>query len=138
MLIFEPSSTIVRCVPPTFNYQGSSPALFVGTAAFEVLVKQQIRRLEDPSLKCVGMVYDELVRILNKLLQRPTFKRFPQLKDKFNAVVINFFKKCMNPSNKLVADLIKYVNCILMFLAPRHVTSILVIQTLSVEAEPCP
>ena len=50
--------------------QGSSPALFVGSTAFEVLVKQQIKRLEDPSLKCVNMIYDELVRILNQLLQR--------------------------------------------------------------------
>lgn len=53
-----------------YNSSGSSPALFVGTAAFEVLVKQQIKRLEDPSLKCVSMIYDELVRILNKLLQK--------------------------------------------------------------------
>lgn len=50
--------------------KGSSPALFVGSTAFEVLVKQQIKRLEDPSLKCVNMIYDELVRILNQLLQR--------------------------------------------------------------------
>jgi replication fork clamp-binding protein CrfC len=109
MRIFELFSTTARFVALFLITKGSSPALFVGTAAFEVLVKQQIRRLEDPSLKCVGMVYDELIRILNKLLQRPTFKRFPALKDRFNGVVVNFFKKAMNPSNKLVADLIKYV-----------------------------
>jgi dynamin 1-like protein len=80
--------------------------LFVGTAAFEVLVKQQIKRLEDPSLKCVAMVYDELVRILNKLLQKGTFKRFPSLRERFYNVVINFFKKSMVPTNKLVSDLI--------------------------------
>lgn len=54
-----------------YNSSGSHPALFVGTAAFEVLIKQQIKRLEDPSLKCCSMVYDELVRILNKILLRP-------------------------------------------------------------------
>ena len=54
-----------------YNCSGSHPALFVGTAAFEVLIKQQIKRLEDPSLKCCQMVYDELVRILNKILLRP-------------------------------------------------------------------
>ena len=48
--------------------QGSSPALFVGTAAFDVIVKQQIRRLEDPSLKCCQLVYDELVRVLAEIL----------------------------------------------------------------------
>jgi replication fork clamp-binding protein CrfC len=54
-----------------YNSSGSSPALFVGTAAFEVLVKQQIKRLEDPSLKCVSLIYDELVRILNRILNKP-------------------------------------------------------------------
>ncbi|KAJ3127444.1 vacuolar protein sorting-associated protein 1 [Nowakowskiella sp. JEL0407] len=94
-----------------YNSSGSSPALFVGTAAFEVLVKQQIRRLEDPSMKCVSMVYDELVRILNKLLQKGVFKRFPHLKEKFYAVVINFFKKSLLPTNKLVQDIISSEAC---------------------------
>ena len=48
--------------------QGSTPALFVGTAAFEVIVKQQIKRLEEPALKCCQLVYDELIRILSQLL----------------------------------------------------------------------
>ncbi|KAJ3021616.1 vacuolar protein sorting-associated protein 1 [Thoreauomyces humboldtii] len=94
-----------------YNSSGSSPALFVGTAAFEVLVKQQIRRLEEPSLKCASMIYDELVRILNKLLQKQIFKRFPAMREKFYGVVINFFKKCMNPTNKLVQDLIAGEAC---------------------------
>ncbi|KAJ3221602.1 vacuolar protein sorting-associated protein 1 [Chytriomyces hyalinus] len=89
-----------------YNSSGASPSLFVGTAAFEVLVKQQIKRLEDPGLKCVAMVYDELVRILNRLLQKPIFKRFPALREKLYNVVINFFKKSMSPTNKLVSDLI--------------------------------
>lgn len=50
--------------------QGSSPALFVATTAFEVIIKQQIKRLEEPSLRCVTMVYDELVRILGQLLNK--------------------------------------------------------------------
>ncbi|KAI9325076.1 Dynamin central region-domain-containing protein [Obelidium mucronatum] len=97
-----------------YNSSGSAPSLFVGTAAFEVLVKQQIKRLEDPGLKCVSMVYDELVRILNRLLQKPVFKRFPELRERLYNVVIGFFKKCMSPTNKLVSDLIAseatYVN----------------------------
>jgi replication fork clamp-binding protein CrfC len=50
--------------------QGSTPALFVGTAAFEVIVKQQIKRLEEPGLKCCQLVYDELIRILGQLLAK--------------------------------------------------------------------
>lgn len=53
-----------------YNSSGSSPALFVGTTAFEVIIKQQIKRLEDPSLKCCQLVYDELVRILTQLINK--------------------------------------------------------------------
>jgi len=94
-----------------YNSSGSSPALFVGTTAFEVIVKQQIKRLEDPSLKCASMVYDELVRILGQLLLKQFFKRFPTLKDRFYSVVIAFFKKAMVPTNKLVTDLVSMESC---------------------------
>ncbi len=90
-----------------YNSSGSSPALFVGTTAFEVIVKQQIKRLEEPSLKCVQLVYDELVRILAQLLTKnQSFRRFPQLREKFNSVVIAYFKNCMSPTSKLVSDII--------------------------------
>ncbi|KAF7932545.1 uncharacterized protein EAE98_003844 [Botrytis deweyae] len=94
-----------------YNSSGSSPALFVGTTAFELIVKQQIKRLEEPSLKCASLVYDELVRILNQLLAKQLFRRYPQLKEKFHAVVIAFFKKAMDPANKLVKDLVAMESC---------------------------
>lgn len=94
-----------------YNSSGSSPALFVNTAAFELIVKQQIKRLEEPSLKCVSLVYDELVRILTQLLGKQLFRRYPQLKEKFHQVVISFFKKTMDPTNKLVKDLVAMESC---------------------------
>lgn len=95
-----------------YNSSGSTPSLFVGTGAFEIIVKQQIRRLEDPSLRCVALVYDELIRILGQLLTKTsTFKRYPELKDRFNLVVINFFKSCMTPTNKLVSDMVSMEAC---------------------------
>ncbi|KAJ9054495.1 vacuolar protein sorting-associated protein 1 [Entomophthora muscae] len=97
-----------------YNSSGSSPSLFVGTTAFEVIVKQQIRRLEEPSQKCIALVYDELVRILSQLLTKQLFKRFPGLKDQFHAVVVGFFKKAMVPTSKLVQDVVSmeanYIN----------------------------
>ncbi|PWN30627.1 hypothetical protein BDZ90DRAFT_248277 [Jaminaea rosea] len=97
-----------------YNSSGSSPALFVGTTAFEVIVKQQIKRLEDPSLKCVGLVYDELVRILSQLLAKnQSFRRFPALRERFNTVVIHFFKRCLAPTTKLVTDIVNSEACYL-------------------------
>ncbi|KAM0558554.1 hypothetical protein ACHAPJ_004749 [Fusarium lateritium] len=94
-----------------YNSSGSSPALFVGTTAFELIVKQQIKRLEDPSLKCVSLVYDELVRILSQLLAKQLYRRYPGLKEKMHSVVIAFFKKAMEPTNKLVRDLVCMESC---------------------------
>ena len=88
----------------------------MANTAFELIVKQQIRRLEDPSLKCTSLVYDELVRILTQLLHKQMFKRFPALKEKFYSVVIAFFKKSTTPTNKLVQDLVGYVlTCLLIY-----------------------
>ncbi|KAF0395535.1 Vacuolar protein sorting-associated protein 1 [Gigaspora margarita] len=97
-----------------YNASGSAPSLFIASTAFEVIIKQQIKRLEEPSLKCVTLVYEELVRILSQLLQKQLFKRFPGLKEKFSTVVINFYKKALTPTNKLVQDLVNmeasYIN----------------------------
>ncbi|TLD31034.1 hypothetical protein PspLS_02595 [Pyricularia sp. CBS 133598] len=94
-----------------YNSSGPSPALFVGTGAFEQIVKKQIARLEEPSLKCISLVYDELVRILSQLLAKQLYRRYPQLKEKFHQVVVAFFKKAMEPSVKLVKDLVAMEVC---------------------------
>ena len=65
----------------------------MGTQAFEVIVKQQIKRLEDPGLKCCQLVYDELIRILGQLLQKIVrlfilsmrWKQFADARHSFNS-----------------------------------------------------
>lgn len=94
-----------------YNSSGPSPALFVGTTAFEVIVKKEIKRMEEPSLKCVSLVYDELVRILTQLLTKQLYRRYPTLKEKMHNTVIAFFKKVMEPTNKLVKDLVAMEVC---------------------------
>ncbi|RKP18850.1 hypothetical protein ROZALSC1DRAFT_29493 [Rozella allomycis CSF55] len=86
-----------------YNSSGSSPALFVATSAFELL--------EDPSLKCVSMIFEELVRMLNQVLGKPIFKRFPELKEKFYSSVIGLYRKGLDPTNKLVSQLVAAESC---------------------------
>ena len=41
-----------------------SPNLFVPEQAFEVLIRQQVARLLEPSLDCAQKVYEELRRVV--------------------------------------------------------------------------
>ena len=45
------------------NSTGPRPSLFVPEVACDLLVKPQIKLLEAPSLRCVELVYEELVKI---------------------------------------------------------------------------
>lgn len=47
------------------NATGTRSSLFIPEEAFEQLVKMQIKVLEEPSLRCVDFVFDELQRIVN-------------------------------------------------------------------------
>lgn len=96
------------------NTSGSAPSLFVGTQAFEVLVKQQITRLEDPSLRCVNLIFDELARILSQIISHPQYSRYPALKERLSQSFLQFLREELIPTNKFVTDIISaeetYVN----------------------------
>lgn len=57
------------------NASGLKPNLFVPEVAFEILCKQQIKRLESPSLQCVQLVFEELRRIVMEI-DMPELVRF--------------------------------------------------------------
>lgn len=65
------------------NSTGPRPSLFVPEVAFDLLVKPQIKLLEAPSLRCVELVYEELVKIchnctssVSNVIIPPTGTRF--------------------------------------------------------------
>ena len=97
-----------------YNSSGSAPSLFVGTEAFEVLVKQQIRRFEEPSLRLVTLVFDELVRMLKQIISQPKYSRYPALREAISNQFIQFLKDATIPTNEFVVDIIKaeqtYIN----------------------------
>lgn len=96
------------------NTSGSAPSLFVGTQAFEVLVKQQIHRMEEPTLRCVNLIFDELARILSQIINRQQYSRYPLLKERLSQCFLQFLREELIPTNKFVTDIISseqtYVN----------------------------
>ncbi|QLQ78190.1 hypothetical protein HG537_0A04370 [Torulaspora globosa] len=97
-----------------YNSSGSAPSLFVGTEAFEVLVKQQIKRFEEPSLRLVSLVFDELVRMLKQIISQTKYARYPALREAISNQFIEFLKQAIVATNEFVIDIISaeqtYIN----------------------------
>ncbi|XP_051524643.1 dynamin-1-like protein isoform X2 [Myxocyprinus asiaticus] len=90
------------------NATGPRPALFVPEVSFELLVKKQIKRLEEPSLRCVELVHEELQRIIQHCSAYSTQEllRFPKLHDSIVEVVTSLLRKSLPITNDMVQNLV--------------------------------
>jgi len=90
------------------NSNGPRCALFVPEVSFELLVKRQIRRLEEPSLRCVELAHEEMQRIIqhcgNEVQQE--MLRFPKLHEKIIDVVTNLLRSRLGPTNAMVENIV--------------------------------
>ena len=95
------------------NATGPKAALFVPEAAFELLVKRQIMRLEEPSLQCVDYVFDELQRTVNQL-ESKELQRFGKLREQVVEVTNELLRKCRTPTKQMITNLVcvemSYIN----------------------------
>ncbi|XP_063784946.1 dynamin-1-like protein isoform X4 [Pseudophryne corroboree] len=90
------------------NATGPRPALFVPEVSFELLVKRQVKRLEDPSLRCVELVHEEMQRIIQHCSNYSTQEllRFPKLHDAIVEVVTCLLRKRLPVTNEMVHNLV--------------------------------
>ncbi|KAF8323545.1 dynamin protein dnm1 [Cantharellus anzutake] len=87
------------------NSTGPRPSLFVPEVAFDLLVKPQIKLLEAPSLRCVEMVYEELVKICHNC-SNPELQRFPRLHAQIIEVVSELLRERLGPTSEYISSLI--------------------------------
>jgi dynamin 1-like protein len=87
--------------------------MFVPEVAFDLLVKPQIKLLEPPSLRCVELVYEELMKICHNCTT-PELQRFPQLHSQLIEVVSELLRERLGPTSEYVSSLIQiqaaYIN----------------------------
>lgn len=83
---------------------------------FELLVKRQIRRLEEPSLRCVELVHEEMQRIIQHCgteIQQEML-RFPKVHESIIDVVTQLLRCRLPKTNDMVENLVSielaYVN----------------------------
>ncbi|XP_061534020.1 dynamin-1-like protein isoform X3 [Phycodurus eques] len=90
------------------NATGPRPALFVPEVSFELLVKRQVKRLEEPSLRCVELVHEEMQRIIQHCSNYSTQEllRFPKLHDAIVEVVTSLLRKRLPVTNDMVHNLV--------------------------------
>jgi dynamin 1-like protein len=88
------------------NANGTRRALFVPEISFDILVRRQIARLEQPGIQCVDLVYEELQRIAAQS-EPKELTRFPNLKERMVEVVSTLLKRCMSPTQMMVGNLVK-------------------------------
>ncbi|KAF9425215.1 Dynamin- GTPase protein [Podila epigama] len=95
------------------NSTGPRPSLFVPEIAFELLVKPQIKLLEPPSLRCVELAYEELVKICHNCGGKE-LARFPRFHAKLIEVVSDLLRERLGPTSDYVESLIaiqrSYIN----------------------------
>jgi len=95
------------------NSKGPRPSLFLPEVAFELLVKPQIRLLEPPSLRCVELVYEELMKICHNSTSKE-LQRYPRLHARLIEVVSELLRERLGPTTEYVQSLISiqtaYIN----------------------------
>lgn len=95
------------------NSNGLNPSLLVSEAAFEMLVKDQINRLEAPSLECALLVHEELKKIIYQVTLIE-LKRFSHLEGQIKSIIESLLAKLIAPTNEMIRNLFEvergYIN----------------------------
>jgi dynamin 1-like protein len=95
------------------NANGPRPSLFVPEISFDLLVRRQISRLEQPGIQCVDLVFDEMQRMAYQS-ETTELSRFPELREKVFEIVNQLLRNCVIPTQKMISNLISielaYVN----------------------------
>ncbi len=96
-----------------YNANGTRPSLFVPEMSFDLLVRRQIARLEQPGLQCADLVFDEMQRMAIQC-EGMDLMRVPALKEAVIEVIPSVLRNCMEPTQNMICNLIKvelgYIN----------------------------
>ena len=80
--------------------------LFTPDMAFEAIVKKQIERLKEPSLKCVDLVVNELANVVRGCAE--CVGRYPRLRDCVEQIVTNNMRQQEAFAKQQISMLVDY------------------------------
>ncbi|XP_052408669.1 dynamin-3 isoform X6 [Carassius gibelio] len=94
------------------NVHGVRTGLFTPDLAFETIVKKQIRKLKEPSLKCVDLVVSELTTLVRNCAKK--LGSYPRLREETERIVTNYVRERESKTKDQVLQLIdielSYIN----------------------------
>ncbi|XP_052123275.1 dynamin isoform X8 [Frankliniella occidentalis] len=97
------------------NIHGIRVGLFTPDMAFEAIVKKQISRLKEPSLKCVDLVVQELSNVVRVCTDK--MNRYPRLREETERIITTYIR---NQEQRCKEQLILLVECELAYMNTNH------------------
>ncbi|CAH0600691.1 unnamed protein product [Chrysodeixis includens] len=97
------------------NIHGIRVGLFTPDMAFEAIVKKQIARLKEPSLKCVDLVVSELSNVVRICTER--MSRYPRLREETERIIMSYVRS----REQMCKDqLVLLIDCELAYMNTNH------------------
>ncbi|XP_052221470.1 dynamin-1-like isoform X6 [Dreissena polymorpha] len=94
------------------NIHGIRSGLFTPDMAFEAIVKKQVEKLRNPSIKCCDMVIGELTTVIRKCTEK--MNRYPRLREETERIVNSSVRdresRCKDQLMLLVDIQLAYMN----------------------------
>ncbi|XP_028156690.1 dynamin isoform X5 [Ostrinia furnacalis] len=97
------------------NIHGIRVGLFTPDMAFEAIVKKQIARLKEPSLKCVDLVVQELSNVVRFCTER--MSRYPRLREETERIIMSHVR---SREQQCKDQLVLLIDCELAYMNTNH------------------
>ncbi|EEB17704.1 dynamin, putative [Pediculus humanus corporis] len=97
------------------NIHGIRVGLFTPDMAFEAIVKKQISRLKEPSLKCVDLVVQELSNVVRVCTDK--MNRYPRLREETDRIITTHIRKREQTCKD---QIILLIDCELAYMNTNH------------------
>ncbi|XP_055948970.1 dynamin-like isoform X1 [Argiope bruennichi] len=87
------------------NIHGIRVGLFTPDMAFEAIVKKQISKLKEPSLKCVDLVVGELANVVRACASK--MNRYPNLREEIERIITTHIRDCEQKTKQQISLLVE-------------------------------
>merc|ERR1711971_692978 len=97
------------------NIHGIRVGLFTPDMAFEAIVKKQIARIKEPSIKCIDLVVQELSNVVRNVSEK--MNRYPRLREETERIVSTYIRE---KESRCKDHVLSLIDCELAYMNTNH------------------